>query len=390
MQQLQVLTESENSLSRSKKFYVALFDFLLMFLTCILLFVSFLGLYQSSDKFKKLAEDISVSEKALADACVETKLTLYKTDETGTSLASMERIAVDYVKRQAYTRFVVNGDERVADDVFSNLTQITAENDPCLYYINKYKADHKSDYTTINDKLTSELYRKTLQKTECFDGSEYPLLTMESAQAVYDYLKNSNVSDAVFENVKTAYSSLVEDCVRDFMNNSNLYANKQQTYGQLSEKLYKTYIYALMIVYAVSMAVFYLVLPLILKDGQTLFMRLFRLRCVNYDTQNINEGQVIVHFVCQLLLNLFAPLFILLIAMDISTFSVVIFVRFLHFFNLFAIGTLALILTACNMIFTFYSKKKKQTLAEFISKIITVEDKRIKTVNLGGIEVEVK
>ena len=390
MQQLQVLTESENSLSRGKKFYVALFDFLSMFLACVLLFVCFIAIFQSSDGYKNITESISAAEKALADACVETKLTKYETSDNGTSLASMERIAVDYVKAQAYARFVANGDERATDKIFANVVQITAETDPCLYYIDVYKVAHKSDYSTVNADLTVEHYTETLRKTECFDESEYPLLTTESAEAVYAYLKNSNASDKVFADVKTAYSSIVEECVGDFMNNSNAYAAKQQTYGDASERLYKTYIYALLIVYVLSMTVFYLVLPLALKDGQTLFMRLFRLRCVNYDTQNIGAGQVVVRFVCQLLLNLFVPLFILLLSMDISTFSVVIFVRFLRFFNLFAVGTLALVLTACNMIFTFYSKKKKQTLAEFIAKIITVEDKRVKTVNLGGIEVEVK
>lgn len=390
MQQLQVLTESENSLSRGKKFYVALFDFFALFLACVLLFMCFLAIFQSSEACKSITENISAAEKALADACVETKLTKYETNDSGTSLASMERVAVDFVKAQAYARFIANGDERATDKIFADVVQITAENDPCLYYINDYKVAHKSDYSTLNADLTAEHYIEALRKTNCFDEGEYPLLTTESAEAVYDYLKNSDASDKVFADVKTAYSSLVEECVGDFMDNSNAYATMQQNYGYASEKLYKTYIYALLIVYLLSMTVFYLILPLVLKDGQTLFMRLFRLRCVNYDTQNIGAGQVVVRFVCQLLLNLFVPLFILLLSMDISTFSVVIFVSFLRFFNLFAVGTLALVLTACNMIFTFYSKKKKQTLSEFIAKIITIEDKRVKTVNLAGVEVELK
>lgn len=386
---LQVLTESENSLSRGKKFYVGLFDFLAMFLACILLFVGFLAIFQSSATYATMSGAISSAEKELADVCVETKLTRYESDENGTSLVSMERIAVDYVKSQVLARFVADSDERANDALFKGVNTATTDNDPCYFYLATYKTAHSADYAKQTD-YTVDYYTKNTEKTECFDGAAYPLVKADVADEIFAYLKDNSASDKAYNTVKTMYEDMVNGCVGDFMDVSNLYDAKQQQYGAVSERLYKTYIYALLVVYLIAIAVWYLVLPLVFKDGQTVFMRLFRLRCVNYDGQNIGGGQVVVRFVCQLVLYLFTPLLILLLSMDISTFSVVIFVRFLRFFNLFAVGTLALVLTVCNMVFTFYSKKKKQTIAEFVAKIVTVEDKRVKTVNLAGVDVEIK
>lgn len=386
---VQVLTENENSLGRGKKFYVGLFDFLTMFLSCVLLFVGFLAIFQSSASSKEMSDAIASAEKELADVCVETKLTRYESGESGTSLVSMERIAVDYVKSQVLARFIADSDGRANDAVFDGITAATTKNDPCYFYLATYKNEHSADYGKQTE-YTVDYYKETVGKTECFDNADYPLIKASAADEIFAYYKDNSSSDVAYNSVKTAYENMVKGCVGDFMDVSNLYDAKQQAYGAASERLYKTYIYALLIAYLLSMTVWYLVLPLVLKDGQTVFMRLFRLRCVNYDEQNVGGGQVVVRFACQMVLYLFTPLLILLLSMDISTFSVVIFVRFLRFFNLFAVGTLAFLLTICNMVFTFYSKKKKQTISEFIAKLITVEDKRVKTVNLAGVNVEIK
>lgn len=138
------------------------------------------------------------------------------------------------------------------------------------------------------------------------------------------------------------------------------------------------------------MLVFYLAMPLILKEGRTIFMRLFKLTCVNNENQPIVWYQVLIRCACQIVFYLFTPLLLLLLSMDISTFVAIIFVRYMRFFNLFAVGTLALVFTLCNMLFTFYRKKKKQTLAEFCAKIVTIQDNRTKTITIGAQTIEIQ
>lgn len=386
---VKVFTENENSLGRGKKLYVGLFDFLAMFLTCVIIFVIFLAIFQSSSTYSEMSSAISSAEKELAEACVDTKLTRYDSNENGTSLASMESVAVGLVKSQVLARFILDSDERALDPIFTEIEGATPENDPCYYYLKTYKTEHASAYSKESD-CTLDVYLETLKRTEKFGDEEYPVVTITVADEIFNYLKGTSSQDTAYSSLKNTYDDLVNDCVGDFMNNCEIYNEKQEFYGNASEKLYKTYIYALLVAYLLSMIVFYLVMPLVLKEGRTIFVRLFKMRCQNVDAQDVTGGQVVIRFFCQLVLYLFTPLLILLISMDISTFSVIIFVRFLRFFNLLTVGTLAFVLTICNMLFTFYSKKKKQTIAEFISKIVTVEDKRVKTVNLSGIDVEIK
>lgn len=387
---VQVATESENSLKRGKKLYVALFDYLVMFLFCVILFFGFLGVFHKSDTYTTLSQNIFVSEKELADVCVNTKLTSYEENENGTSLVSRERVARNYVIGQAYARFVADGDERANSSVFENVTIMNAENDAYYYYVTVYRTLNEGEFSQASETVNKEVYLKKIRETNYFDESDYPIMNLDSAVAVFDYLNDSNSSNKVFNDVQTAYSSLAEEAVADFMDNSAIYRAKQQNYATANERLYKWYIYALLIVYFISMLVFYLAMPLILKEGRTIFMRLFKLTCVNNENQPIVWYQVLIRCACQIVFYLFTPLLLLLISMDISTFVVIIFIRYMRFFNLFAVGTLALVFTICNMLFTFYRKKKKQTLAEFCAKIVTIQDDRTKTITIGAQTIEIQ
>lgn len=387
---VQVATESENSLKRGKKLYVALFDYLVMFLFCVALFFGFLGVFHKSNTYKTLSQGISISEKELADACVNTKLTAYEEGENGTSLVSRERVARNYVIGQAYARFVANGDERANSSVFENVVIMNPENDAYYHYVTVYRISNEGEFSQQSETVNKEAYLKKIRETGYFDESEYPLLKIGAAESVFDFLNNPNASSQIFDEIQSAYSTLAEEAVADFMDNSTIYREKQQNYSEANEHLYKWYIYALLIVYFISMLVFYLAMPLILKEGRTIFMRLFKLTCVNNENQPIVWYQVLIRCACQIVFYLFTPLLLLLISMDISTFVVIIFVRYMRFFNLFAVGTLALVFTLCNMLFTFYRKKKKQTLAEFCAKIVTIQDNRTKTITIGAKTIEIQ
>jgi hypothetical protein len=75
---------------------------------------------------------------------------------------------------------------------------------------------------------------------------------------------------------------------------------------------------------------------------------------------------------------------------DINTFINIIFTDFLKYFNIFTLGTLSILLTICNMLFTLYNPKKKQTIVEAISQITIFEDKTLKKIQIGNREFEIK
>ena len=74
---------------------------------------------------------------------------------------------------------------------------------------------------------------------------------------------------------------------------------------------------------------------------------------------------------------------------DINTFINVIFTDFLNYFNIFTLGTLSILLIICNMLFTLYNPKKKQTISEAISQMVVYEDKSLKKIQIGNKEFEI-
>lgn len=387
--EIRMHSESENSLSRGKKFHIALFDFLLMTICCAVLFAAFLLIFQGSDPYEQMQRTISSAEAELAEVCAQTKLTRLETTEGGETLLSMEHIADEYVLGQVYASYILWDDPRKMDTLFEDATEMTADNDPCYYYITQYRTEHKERYSGSGEELTQACYMEATRSLKgVYADEQYPVLTPEAADAVFAYLKGDSDDAGTYTQVKKMYLTLLQQMVSDFMENCSLYKSAQQSYEQANLHMYSHYVYALLVSYCLSMATFYLVIPLCFKDGRTVFMRLFRLRCLDVEKNDVGAGQVVIRFACQLLLYLFALLLILLCCVDVATFFVIVFIRFFNYFNLISIGTFAIVLSVCNMIFTFYSKKKKQTIAEFVAQMITVEDSRIKTIKIGEREVQ--
>ena len=374
---VQVYTKNENSLSRGKKFGVAFLDFLSMFILSILLFNIFTTIYHKSSFYKNTTDSIVAIEKSLADICCETKLTYFVNED---KLATIEDVSKDYIKGQIYASFIINNDERINDKLFSDTKIMNPLNDPCFYYLNTFKTQHAIDFLSEDSKLNKQYYLDKILETNLYVEDEYPILTISSANEIYEYFKNSSMSNKAYLQVKEVYEGLLEESIADFMENNKQYANIQQSYGDTSIKLYSSYVYALLLIYLFSTMIIYLIIPLILKNGRTIFMKIFKLSYVNFDNQNVQSLQIIIRYIFQFILYLITPTIIMFLTLDNTTFISVAFTNFFKYFNLLALGALSFIIILCNMIFTFYSKKKEQTLVEFIAKIIEIEDEYIKVI----------
>ena len=126
-----------------------------------------------------------------------------------------------------------------------------------------------------------------------------------------------------------------------------------------------------------------------MADKSTVFMKLFRLKPLNTDGNAIDLINLICRFCSMFVVYLFTILLLSFWVFDINTFINVIFTEFLTYFNIFTLGTLSVLLVFCNMIFTLYNPKKKQTITEAISQIIVYEDKTLKKIQIGNKEFEV-
>lgn len=386
---------NENSLKLGKKFLVGFLDFLLFFLLASVVFALYEGLVHSSIDYKDKINNVTRLEEELAEISSSSNLTRYVIDEQGNKyLESMESIARGYILNQVYTSLVKN-DRDVSNHIFDNAYIINSENDVCLYYINSFRKDKNelftNEHTLSLDHYKSFMYDNVSNEINfIYDNNEYPIINVSVASKIRDALINDNFQELKEYNlVKNAYQDYLELCINDFMKNYQPYIDIQEQYSNAYDDVYKIEILGLVISYTLSLLIYYLLIPMIIKDKSTVFMKLFRLKPLNDDGNAIDLINLICRFCSMFVVYLFTILILSFWMFDINTFVNVIFTEFLTYFNIFTLGTLSVLLVVCNMIFTLYNPKKKQTITEAISQIIVYEDKTLKKIQIGNKEFEV-
>lgn len=398
MENIEILINKNenNSLKRSKKSLVGFLDFLLFFLIASILFALYFSFTHKSDNYNNLVEKITKVENSLADISTSSYLTEYVIDEEGNKyLKSIESFAEEYVIDQVYTSLLNDGRD-VSHQIFENASIIEIDNDPCLRYIKYFRVENKLLFNNDTE-LSLNDYKKNLfdavsnEVNMIYTTDEYPLLNVSVADKIYEgIINNSHQEIKEYNLTKGAYENYMEKCIKDFIGSYEPYITTQIEYDQLLDRIAHIEIIGLFISYGSSLFIVYLLIPLFIKDHCTIFMKLFRLKPLDNNKQPINIGNLIIRFVALFIIYNFVMLLISFFNHDVNTFLNVIFTDFLKFFNLFTIGTLSILLVVCNLIFTFYNKKKKQTIVEALSKIIVYEDKTLQTITIGNHEFEIK
>ena len=398
MSNIDIITtkNSKNTLKLGKKFLIGLLDFILFFLLASVFFSSYEAIIHSTSNYNDKIVNVSRYEEELADISVSSNLTEYIVDEQGNKyLKSIESIAHEYVVNQVYTA-LVNDDRDFKNDIFINSKIINIENDVCLYYINTFKNVNQGLFISENT-LTFEDYRLTLfdnvsnEINFIYNDASYPIFNISVATKIYNSLVNNTHQELDEYNlVKNSYQQYLEKCINDFMTNYQPYIETQDKYNNSYDSLYRLEIIGLFVSYILALFIYYFLIPLIINDRSTLFMKLFRLKPLNNDKQCIDFVNLICRFISLFIVYLFTLLLMSFSMHDINTFINIIFTDFLKYFNIFTLGTLSILLKICNMLFTLYNPKKKQTIVEAISQITIFEDKTLKKIQIGNREFEIK
>ena len=212
---------------------------------------------------------------------------------------------------------------------------------------------------------------------------------MSIANEVYTHLKdNINEENSALNVIINSYHTLLEEAINEFMSSYSPYVEVQEKYSYEYDRLYRNEIYILLVVHLISIIIIYFVLPSIFKEGRTLFMKLFKIKCLRTDNNEITISNNLIRAIVLFITYLFTPIIVSLVLHNADIFISVLFTNFFEIFNLFAVGTLAILFTACGGIFTFYRKKRKQTIAEAIAMMVAYDDNRVQVLTIGDKKFE--
>lgn len=385
-----------NSLRRGKKFLVGLLDLVLMFLLSSMMFFSYSTMVHQTKKYKQLIQETNIIENELADIAVSSNLTSYVIDDEGNKyLQSIESIAHEYVVNQVYTSFKLENRD-ISSKIFTNSYELNIDQDICLKYLNEFRVENAENFNSSTE-LSYQNYKTFILNevsndiNSYYDSNDYPLLYGSVSHKIYEGLVNNNYQDVEeYQLIKEAYQSYLEKCINDFMTTYTPYITTQTEYDNLFTKICYYELVGLFASYFISSLILYVIVPAIIsKDHSTLFMKLFRLKSLSPNNETITFSNSIIRFVGLIISNLFMVLVVSFIMYDINTFLNILFIDFLNIFNLFSLSTLSLIIKICNMIFTLYDHKKKQTIVESLAKIIVYEDKSLQKIVIGNKEIEI-
>ena len=381
----------ENKLKRSKKFAVAFLDFVTCFFLAMSLFFAGEAINTSLPYYQEETSNISRLENDLTDLVVSSKLSYIKGDGY---LAQTKDMASSYILSLTYTSVDI---EKRNDEMFKNVTEINEDKDNLYFYYSSYVKDNQSNFSDFSKIKTIDKYKEDLLKesksgdNSIFVTEGYPFFTNETANEIYSFLvEGKQTSSTKYNLVYDAYSKLLEEAISQYMELFIPYVNLVNEHSSTLDHFYQVKIGILLGCFFISILIIYFLIPVCLKDGRTLFMKIFRLKAISVDEGKITWPFNLLRAISLFFIYLFSTSLIALIVLGGYNGLITIYTVFLGIFNLLFLSVLSILLTICSMLFTFFRKNKKQTFSEFISLMIVKEDDSKKTITVGDKTFEIQ
>lgn len=381
----------ENKLKRSKKFAVAFLDFVTCFFLAMSLFFAGEAINTSLPYYQEETSNISRLENDLTDLVVSSKLSYIKGDGY---LAQTKDMASSYILSLTYTSVDI---EKRNDEMFKNVTEINEDKDNLYFYYSSYVKDNQSNFSDFSKIKTIDKYKEDLLKesksgdNSIFVTEGYPFFTNETANEIYSFLVEGKQTNSTKYNlVYDAYSKLLEEAISQYMELFIPYVNLVNEHSSTLDHFYQVKIGILLGCFFISILIIYFLIPVCLKDGRTLFMKIFHLKAISVDEGKITWPFNLLRAISLFFIYLFSTSLIALIVLGGYNGLITIYTVFLGIFNLLFLSVLSILITICSMLFTFFRKNKKQTFSEFISLMIVKEDDSKKTITVGDKTFEIQ
>ena len=202
----------------------------------------------------------------------------------------------------------------------------------------------------------------------------YPLIKYDIAIAIDEYYRNSNykIGSDYYNEIYSLYYSGINKAMNDLIYGNTSYISLNKKHNELVNDMLNFRGNALLISYFLSVIIIYLIFPLILKEGRTIGLRVFKL--VSIDT---NENKVsILNNLIRMIVSIFSVFSLLIIDIFLlfGTQAMYFFnINLLGFINIFVLSLISLIFNLISIAFTFINKNRHQNIEETLAMIVVVD-----------------
>lgn len=362
--------------------------YILDFFIALILLLGIFGIEEAIcnnvSSFQNIQGDLREVYNSMIDVACDSKLLVI--DDSGNYLDE-DIIVKNYICGS--TKKSLENDSSFDPTLYSAYTAMDKENDNCYYYFVTYKSlnidSYKEEYQTNYGKdYYLSLFKQFVNNDDIFEDGDYPYLTIETSKKLDEYFRNSNFYEGknIYSKLFSAYKSVLDIGIKDLENGYKPYIENLDKYNDISKSIYLIKTLELFIGYLLSIAICYLLLPIILKDGRTISLRVFKLGVTNFKHERLSWYNYLLKYLATLLFStpLMAITGIIFYGID-SGFNLIIIPLFLNF-TLLSMALYTLIIWTISYALVAFLNNTHQSLSELISLEIVKDSREFKAVEV--------
>lgn len=202
----------------------------------------------------------------------------------------------------------------------------------------------------------------------------YPLIKYDIAIAIDEYYRNSNykIGSDYYNEIYSLYYSGINKAMNDLIYGNTSYISLNNKHNELVNDMLNFRGNALLISYVLSVIIIYLIFPLILKEGRTIGLRVFKLVSIDINGNKVS----ILNNLIRMIVSFFSVFSLLIIDIFLifGTQAMYFFnINLLGFINIFVLSLISLIFNLISIAFTFINKNRHQNIEETLAMIVVVD-----------------
>lgn len=368
-----------------RKLAAYVLDFIIAFIVMIGLFAIEEGISNATSEVKQTQTQINEVYQEMKRLSVSSKLAV---EDEQNRLIGQDEIVTNYLYGATYATLKQNDDDTISESLYSKYTPIDNQTDNAYFYYVSFKGEHLEDFNKESQaKAGVTYYRETLNRLTMEEyyvsvtESEYPSLTLKTAKALNEYFINNSyqVGYQIYQTIKAGYLQMLKDGIKDIQLYYGPFVALQDRHLELSNKLYNVKTIELIIAYILAIAIVYLLLPILLKEGRTLAFKIMFMGVVNNKEEKLTWYNYLIKYVMNLIELL--PMIALNALVFFGASAVELVGR--NLFGDVSFLSIAMVMSLVSLVdflLSFVMLKSKQTITELFAMEIVKDGKAFNTI----------
>jgi len=353
-----------------KKFLLNLLDFAIVLVLSVFIYGIGDACMSQTSLFKEKREEATAFKTKLYEQVDKSKLS----NMVDGILLTNTEVTINYLTNATYTSLIDNGanPEDLSKEKYKDAIKLNGTNDNLFYYYVTFRdvnanqfINHASDDFTFGFEKYKTLLLSETVSSYYETKDNYLYLTNDAAKAIDSYLMTGNYApgETIYNALYQNYYKLLSSSIDEYVEYYQPYVDLYNEFNELTKSLLLYRLVEMIISYAISVILCFLVMPFIFKNGKTFAYRFFKVGVCRVDDNEPKFYNLFIRFFVTLLT--FNPIISIIAILLYGTSGLNLV--FMGTISLFSLSCFSFIYCLLSFIFQYVNKKRYQTICDFLS-----------------------